>query len=116
MAADPADRRANRRVRERLDEIQRGYEKWARWSFRGLVVIAVALVATAGAFSYLLHEIQNERARAIKASCQRDNRQNEAIRRFIRETTRSRALDRRARRAFPIRNCDKDVRRNVQTP
>lgn len=113
MTGDPPDRRSNRRVRDRLDAIQAGYERWARRTFRALLVIAATFVATAAGFSYLLHEIQQERAAAIHANCKRDNRQNRAIRGFIRQTTRSPTLDRRARRAFPIRDCDKEVERNV---
>lgn len=50
-----AERRGDQRTRERLSEIQAGYERWARITFRALVVIGVTLVATAFALGSLNH-------------------------------------------------------------
>lgn len=71
-----SDDRRDQSTRDRLTDIQNGYERWARITFRALVVIAATLVATAGVLGFLIRanarrgdEIRQQAAMTAGALC-----------------------------------------------
>ena len=69
------DRRSDTEGRDRLSEIQAGYERWTRRTFWALVVLGATFVATVGVDSYLIRENSQRAAqtRSIAAQSRTDS-------------------------------------------
>lgn len=112
-----------------VDQLRRDYQRFARRTSRLLILLVALQFATGAASVYLIgqnsdrvDQIQAERVKNTRASCERANAQNSAILGFItasipagkRSDPQVLTYLARASRTFPQQDCAAVVRRQVK--